>query len=210
MNKYLKISLIVVCVLAAGFLVWQIVARVNESKKINDDLNKSVEIFSKGDGSATTQGQPTKNGTNTPDSTAGTQITIDKIGITAPIINNVDGNNMQTYLTALEGGVAHLAKTALPGESGNTVIFGHSSYYKAKPGNYKTIFAKLNQLVSGDTIKVTRENKDYSYKVSESKIVKPEDVSVVSQDKSKKQLTLITCWPPKTTTSRMVVSATLQ
>ncbi|MEI6144209.1 MAG: sortase [Candidatus Berkelbacteria bacterium] len=204
MNKYLKISLIVVCVLAAGFLVWQIVIIVNKNNNPTLPPSTKSEIFDQTD-SDISQSQNT-----TADNSGSEKIIIDKIGITAPIINNVDGNNMQAYLTALEGGVAHLAKTALPGESGNSVIFGHSSYYKAKPGNYKTIFAKLNLLASGDTIKVTRENKNYSYKISETKIVKPEDISVVSQDKSKKQLTLITCWPPKTTTSRMVIVANLE
>ncbi len=138
------------------------------------------------------------------------RISIAKIAISAPIITNVDGNDMQDYLKALENGVAHLKKTALPGEAGNSVIFGHSSYYTAKPGNYKGVFAKLDQLARGDAIQIRYDHKNYTYKVFESKIVKPEDVSVVAQDKTKEQLTLITCWPPKTVTDRMVVRASLE
>ena len=205
MNKYLKISLIVVCILAAGFLVWQMVIKTKKNNTTSLPPSATTETFDQGDSSDANQGQ-----SNVVDNSVGEKISIDKIGISAPIIINIDGNNMQAYLTALEGGVAHMAKTALPGESGNTVIFGHSSYYKAKPGSYKTVFAKLNQLVAGDAVQISYNKKIYSYKVSESKIVKPEEIAVVSQDKSKKQLTLITCWPPKTTTSRMVVVANLE
>ena len=186
-------------------MLWQIIIRVKKNSTPSLPPSATTETFDQGENSDASQGQSAVT-----DSAVGEKISIDKISISAPIILNIDGNNMQAYLTALEGGVAHMAKTALPGESGNSVIFGHSSYYKAKPGSYKTVFAKLNLLTAGDTIKVTRENKNYSYKILETKIVKPEDISVVNQDKSKKQLTLITCWPPKTTTSRMVVVANLQ
>lgn len=141
--------------------------------------------------------------------TANNRIIIQKIDVSAPIIDNVDGNNMQTYMNALENGVAHLKKTSLPGDPGNTVIFGHSSYFKNKPGNYKTIFAKLNNLTIGATIQIKHQNKDLAYKVFEKKIVRPEDVSVVSQDNTKRNLTLITCWPIGTTKERLVILASL-
>ena len=64
-------------------------------------------------------------------------LNIEKLKITAPIILNVNGNNKETYNKALEGGVAHLTDSALPGKLGNTFIFGHSSFYAWKPGNYK-------------------------------------------------------------------------
>ena len=132
---------------------------------------------------------------------------IEKLGLEAPIIPNIDGNNKEEYMKALESGVAQMAKTALPGEAGNTVIFGHSSYYESKPGGYKTIFADLDKLAAGDIIQLSSGAKIVSYTVIEIKTVKPEDVSIVNQNKNEYKLTLITCWPPKTTNERLVVVA---
>lgn len=136
-------------------------------------------------------------------------LVIPKIDVKAPINFNVDGNIMEEYMKSLETGVAHMAKTALPGEQGNSVIFGHSSYYANKPGNYKEIFSKLNELAEGDEVIIESESSELSYKVTEKKIVAPEDISVVDQDTSTKKITLITCWPIKTTDQRLVIISEL-
>lgn len=135
------------------------------------------------------------------------KLNIETLGIKAPIVLNVEGNNKKAYLVALENGVAHMARTALPGEAGNSVIFGHSSYYKSEPGNYKTIFEHLDELKIGGEVEVINEAKNLSYIVIENKIVAPDDVSVVHQDKEKYFLTLITCWPPGTIDKRRVIIA---
>lgn len=137
-------------------------------------------------------------------------LNIPKINKSAPIVMNVDGNNKEEYNKALEVGVAHMARTALPGTKGNSVIFGHSSYYANKPGNYKEVFATLNQLAAGDEITISSEGNNLSYKVLETKIVPPTDISIVEQESTKSILTIITCWPPKTTTNRFVVIAEKQ
>lgn len=136
------------------------------------------------------------------------RLVIPKINVLAPINLNIDGNVMEEYMKSLETGVAHMAKTTLPGEQGNSVIFGHSSYYADKPGDYKEIFSKLNELTEGDEIRIESESSQLSYKVAEKKIVDPKDISVVNQDLSAKKITLITCWPIKTTEKRLVVAAT--
>lgn len=136
-------------------------------------------------------------------------LVIDKLKINAPIALNIDGNNKEAYMKALESGVAHLKKTAFPGEAGNSVIFGHSSYYIFKPGNFKSVFTKLDQLNIGDIISISSNNKKINYSVTEKKIVNPLDVYVVNQDKNEQILTLITCWPPKTIDKRYIVTAQL-
>ncbi|MCX6810169.1 MAG: sortase [Candidatus Berkelbacteria bacterium] len=135
-------------------------------------------------------------------------ISIDKINISAPVKKNVDGNNQELYMKALQNGVALLAGSVLPGEVGNSVIFGHSSYYRSQPGSFKTVFAKLNNLIGGDEIKISIGSSIFSYKVYDKKIVAADDISVASQsDKSLKKLTLITCWPVGTSNQRLVVFA---
>lgn len=134
------------------------------------------------------------------------RLNVPKLGVNAPMINNVSGADEAIYLQAIEKGVAHFAGTPLPGEGGNTVIFGHSAYFKNKPGAYKEVFKSLDQLKAGDTVAISRGRLFWRYKVTESKIVEPDDLSVI-QAAGQPTLTLITCWPPGTIEKRYVVRA---
>lgn len=131
---------------------------------------------------------------------------IPKLNISAPIIPDVDGNDKDAYFKALESGVAHYKGTAKPGDGGNIFIFGHSSFYWWKKGDYKEIFKPLGDLKKGDEIIVWREGKEYKYKVTETKLVPPTEVSVLNPTKTE-QVTLMTCWPPGTTEKRLIVIA---
>jgi len=135
------------------------------------------------------------------------KLKIEKLKISAPIILNVPGANKTEYFKALEKGVAHLAGTPLPGEKGNSVIFGHSSFYRNAPGAYKTIFRNLNQLELGDKILVLVDSKALLFKVIEKRVVNPNDLSVLHQTKDSR-LTLMTCWPPGRIDQRLIVVST--
>ena len=131
---------------------------------------------------------------------------IPKIKVDVPIIAGVNGQNKNAYFKALENGVAQLQGSSLPGEGSNIFIFGHSSFYAKSPGNYKEIFRNLENLAEGDEIIVWYKNKEYRYKVTETKIVKPSQVDVLKPTKNE-QLTLMTCVPPGTTINRLIVIA---
>lgn len=134
---------------------------------------------------------------------------IGKIGVSAPIMINTDGNDKEKYNKALEDGVAHLQGSALPGKNGNSFIFGHSSYYADKPGNFKEVFSKLNDLATGDQIEVQSEAGRFVYTITEKKVVEPTDVAVAAQDPAIKKITIMTCWPIGTTKQRLVVAGEL-
>jgi len=134
----------------------------------------------------------------------GFRLYIPKLKIKAPIIANVNGNDKERYFKALEKGVAHYANTALPGENGNIFIFGHSNFYRDRPGRYKRVFARLNRLKSGDQIKIHYRQREYKYIVSQTRLIGPRQVEVLRRTK-KERLTLMTCWPPGTTEKRLIV-----
>ncbi len=99
---------------------------------------------------------------------------------------------------------------SLPGEYGNSVIFGHSTLpqlFNVK--DYKTIFTYLPSLEKGDKIRVKMDGKEYEYEVYDMFVVKPEQVSVLEEQKDASYLTLITCVPPGTYWNRLVVKAKL-
>lgn len=132
-------------------------------------------------------------------------ISIPKINVSAPIVfakSNVEANIQKD----LESGVVHYANTALPGEPGNSVIFGHSSNDWWEPGNYKFVFVLLDKMVVGDTFTVNYNSKQYMYEVTETKVVEPTDLSVLNQG-STPEMTLITCTPPGTSWKRLIIKA---
>lgn len=134
-------------------------------------------------------------------------IKIEKIGVIAPIIENVNGANKNIYNLALQRGVAHLKGSALPGKGSNIFIFGHSSS-NIGFGPYSKVFAKLNELERGDKIIIFYKNKEYIYLVFEKKVVEKNDLSVVKPT-PKEQLTLMTCWPIGTADKRLIIKSFL-
>lgn len=198
-KKYFVLTLGIT--LISGAIIYSILIFIG-SAKVAKQSN-----YKKADDAKDTTSQDDKSIISSANTEVSTLI-IPKIDVEVPINFNIDGNMMEEYMKSLETGVAHMAKTTLPGGQGNSVIFGHSSYYADKPGNYKEIFSKLNELSEGDEIRIESESLQLSYKVTEKKIVDPKDISVVNQDSSAKKITLITCWPIKTTEKRLVVAAT--
>jgi sortase A len=99
-------------------------------------------------------------------------------------------------------------KTALPGQFGSPVIFGHSVLPQFfNPKSYITIFSTLYKLQQGDEIYVDYDHVRYKYVVEEMFEVQPTDLSVLEQRFDGRYLTLITCSPPGTYLRRLVVKA---
>lgn len=104
----------------------------------------------------------------------------------------------------------HYSGTALPGQYGNAVIYGHSvlpTFYN--PKNYRTIFSTLPTLEKGDEIYVNFDGIDYLYRIFDMFEVTPDDVSVLEQRYDGEYLSLITCVPPGTYIRRLIVKARL-
>ena len=112
-------------------------------------------------------------------------------------------NEMQE---ALQDGVVHYPGTSLPGQAGNSVITGHSSYFPWDSGRFKDVFALLHDVVVGDKIVVYYEQDKIIYEVYDIQVVLPDDIEVLKQSPNDK-LTLITCTPVGTNLKRLIVHA---
>jgi len=134
---------------------------------------------------------------------------IPALNINAPIVADVDGADQKAYNKALEGGVAQLKGSSKPGEGSNIFIFGHSSFYFWSPGDYKEVFRHLDELQNDDEIIIWYNQKEYKYKISESKVVYPDEVDVIKPTKEE-QVSLMTCVPPGTTLKRLIVIGKLE
>ena len=134
---------------------------------------------------------------------------IPKINVSVPVIYGV-GSDYDSQMAAMANGVAQFAiagADAYPGEIGNTVIAGHSSNDWLDGGDYKFIFAQLDKLVAGDIIYINYNSTRYTYKVTKKEVVKPTDTAALVYETSVPVLTIVTCTPVGTATSRLLVTA---
>jgi sortase A len=137
-------------------------------------------------------------------------LVIESLNIKVPIIY-VEGKTEKIYQEALKNGVVHYPGTANIGELGNAYIFGHSSDYVWSKGEYKTIFALLPKIKTGDEIVASNQaGEKFIYKVIETKVIGPKDLSVLDQQQNKRRLlTLQTSYPLGTALKRFIVVAEL-
>ena len=106
----------------------------------------------------------------------------------------------------LTRGPGHYPQTAQPGQTGNFAVAGHRT-------GWGSPFAALDQLLPGDVVTVTGQNRqEHQYVVRSSQIVLPDEAWVLDADPlgtGEPTLTLTTCDPPGINTHRLVVFATL-
>lgn len=122
-------------------------------------------------------------------------IEIPKLGVAAAILEGTDDR-------ALKYTVGHYPQTAKPGEKGNCVLLGHRNYV------YGHYFREINKLREGDLIILKMDTEEFTYTVTESFVVEPEDIWVLN-DSHDAEVTLITCTPMVTYTHRLIVKGKL-
>ena len=104
----------------------------------------------------------------------------------------LDAPALRLSATVLEGSdpatlgraAGHIEQTPLPGEPGNIGIAGHRD----------TVFRPLRNVKAGDELTLTTADRIFTYRVSETSIVNPQDVSVLDPT-PRQALTLVTCYP---------------
>jgi LPXTG-site transpeptidase (sortase) family protein len=163
----------------------------------------STSVVTAAPPSATAQALPDY----TIDANAPPVITIPKISVNAPVVYSEQTINEKSFQRALQHGVVHYPQTALPGEAGNVVLFGHSSGQWWAPGDYKFVFSLLDKLAVDDVLNIDYQGTRYTYKVTSTHVVLPDDVRVLTQDSNNYTLTLLTCTPVGTNAKRLVIEA---
>ena len=106
--------------------------------------------------------------------------------------------------------LVHFPQTALPGQLGSPVIFGHSTiptFYKKD--QYKTIFSNLPKVKVGSDILVNFNGQEYTYRIQKTYEVKPNELWVLRQSYNDKTIKIVTCVPPGTTLRRLIVEGSL-
>lgn len=112
---------------------------------------------------------------------------------------------------ALKLGAGHMLGSANPGQRGNMVLSAHNDIYGE-------LFRHLDQLQPGDQVIVSTRSKDYTYTVQPNvdrgetkgyRVVNPTDTWALEPQGDNKMLTLVSCYPYRVDTKRIIVFATL-
>jgi sortase A len=122
------------------------------------------------------------------------QIQVPAISVDAPV---VQGDGWEQ----LKKGVGQHIGTANPGQKGNLVVSAHNDIFGE-------IFRHLDQLENGDEITIFTSQRAYTYVVTGSKIVEPNQVEVLAPTRDA-TVTLISCYPYLVDDQRIVVTGRL-
>ncbi|EKD49654.1 MAG: sortase family protein [uncultured bacterium] len=132
------------------------------------------------------------------------RLKIPKINTDAPIIFTETKDESEIY-EALKHGYAHYANTAIPPETGTTVIFCHSSGRFGSKGEYDTLCAKVDELERGDVFTLEGGNTKFEYRVTSVKNdYDPADPKIFRKT-NRPNLDIISCYPVGTNHKRIVV-----
>jgi sortase A len=105
------------------------------------------------------------------------RLTAPSVDLTATVLEGTDD-------ATLNRGAGHIEETALPGQAGNIGIAGHRD----------TIFRPVRKLHVGDVLDLTTPDHTYTYRITKTFIVGPDDVYVLDPG-PRPMLTLVTCYP---------------
>jgi sortase A len=105
-------------------------------------------------------------------------LSIPELDAELPIVEGTDPDD-------LEKGVGHYRGSFLPDENGQIVLSGHRD----------TVFRDMGKLKIGDTLTIQLPSGDFTYKITNTKIVSAEDTSIITLQNEEEELILTTCYP---------------
>lgn len=133
-------------------------------------------------------------------------ITIPKLKIEDALVKSeFDGPSPDDF-------IGHYKGSALPGEVGDSFIYGHSVLpWFFNPKNYKTIFSTLGNLEIGDRFTIKYNQRIINYEIEDKVVLTPKEVSPLENWKpeylNESTVSLMTCWPAGTKTNRLIIRA---
>lgn len=200
-------TLIVIGFVIGGFLAYQLWGTGRYQHQAQSNLKKEFT-------STTVAGSPSSVSSSTtlpsgiiqdlyvPGGTVKTQATpiarleIPAIGVDQFVVTGVSWK-------ALMKGPGLYPHSPLPGQAGNASIAGHRTTFGSP-------FLRIDELKPGDEIRVETKQGNFTYKVAWTKIIRPNNMTVLANDpKVKSSLTLISCHPKFSSDKRIVVRANI-
>lgn len=133
-------------------------------------------------------------------------IEIPAISLSASVANPTT-SNIDILDNALLKGAVRYPTSAKLGETGNVVLFGHSSYLPIVNNQAYKTFNGIQKLAVGDVVTVSSSGTAYTYRVRSVAKESANDNSAIPLSVGGKMLTLVTCNSFATKADRFVVTA---
>jgi sortase A len=188
------------------FLVYQLVGTNAAASKEQSSLRKELEsAWSAQAGIPAGRSGASKPDTTRPDPRRSNSIPvgrgiallqIPKIKVEQVVVQGVDKVDLRK-------GPGHVPSTVMPGQAGTFGVSGHRTTYGAP-------FFRLNELAKGDVMTVVTRESVFTYQVTSTRLVPPDDVSVLDNvrgrdGKIRPTITLTTCHPRFSARQRLIV-----
>jgi sortase A len=121
------------------------------------------------------------------------QLEIPKLGVDQTIVQGTDWE-------ALKLGIGQLLNGVNPGDDqGNLVLAGHNDIYGE-------VFRYVDQLEAGDEFTIRTQTQVFTYRVTGTELVEPNDMSVL-EPRGGATVTLISCYPYRVNDKRIIIYA---
>ncbi len=139
------------------------------------------------------------------------RIVIPKIGKNIPLLDvknkkiSWESELNDIFMKELEEWIIRYPGSAKPGNKWNSFIFWHSSNLPWMKWDYNDVFANLDAVSYWDEVIAYYGQEKFTYKITQKRVIRPGDVSVLKQKQDESQITLMTCRPIWTTLNRLVV-----
>ncbi len=121
----------------------------------------------------------------------GARIRIPAVGVDAGIIFP-ENSRPEVLNQSLSMGVVHYPVSALPGEPGTMLLFGHSSFLPGVKNPAYQVFNRLQELKPGEEIEIQAGGYGYLYKVRSIQVERADDAKI-ELGLSQRLLILSTC-----------------
>jgi LPXTG-site transpeptidase (sortase) family protein len=138
---------------------------------------------------------------------APSRIRIPAIDLDLPVLNP-QTRDIARLDEFLKDGPARYMDSALLGEKGNILVFGHSSHLPVVHNQMYKAFNRVPDLNAGDSIEVEGEGKVYTYRVLAVRSVNAEE-GIIDLSREGNRLTIVTCDTLTSKSARFVVDAEL-
>ena len=170
-----------------------------------DALPEPLDSLQSDSGQAARGTPRTQNITHNQSAEVPVRIVAESIGMDVKV-NNPTQSDIETLDKALLTGAVRYPDSALLGQSGTVLIFGHSSYVPVIYNQAYKAFNGIQHLKAGDTVRVYSGSAEHRYRVTGVRLADAsEDVVELRSDGT--YLTLVTCDSFGRKTDRFVITA---
>ena len=135
---------------------------------------------------------------------------IPALGLATPLV--IGQSTLESSLIKdLDKGVVYYPGSVYPGQTGESVILGHSAPPNWPRIKHDWVFSNITELAMGDKIILYFNNREYTYIVIDKSIIeKGEELKTNSLSQKTNIITLVSCWPPGKNYKRIAVQAALE